>query len=257
MVTTRGARLSKTTDTEGILERLGWPGEPGDLFELAVTHRSFAFEQPAPPPHNERLELLGDSVLGLIVTDQIFRSFPHMAEGEMATLRASVVNTVALAEVARLLELGRWIRLGRGEEATGGRDKPSVLADTLEAVIGAAYLIHGIAKVGEVLGPIFGSRIERVVATGESLDSKGALQEVVVRAGSPRPSYEVGSSGPDHDKRFVARVFVKGELYGAGSGRSKKEAELNAAREALGRLNGNAGAELEANAESRPDARAS
>jgi ribonuclease III len=249
--------LSKASNTAGILESLGWPGEPGSLFELAVTHRSYAFEQPDPPPHNERLELLGDSVLGLIVTDQVFHAYPELAEGEMATIRASVVNSVALAEVARELDLGRWIRLGRGEEASGGRDKSSVLADALEAVIGAIYLTYGMARVTGVFGPIFASRIETVVETGESFDSKGALQEAVVRTGAPRPSYEVGSSGPDHDKRFVARVFVRGELFGAGSGRSKKEAELNAAREALGRLNGNSEHVTDRISESEADARAS
>jgi ribonuclease-3 len=194
-------------------------------------------------------------VLGLLVADIIYDSYPDMPEGEMATLRASVVNTVALAGIARSLELGTWLRLGRGEEASGGRDKPSVLADALEAVIGAAYLERGLEAVMDALHDTFADEIDRVVSTGESLDSKGALQELVVRGGGPRPTYEVTSSGPDHDKRFAAQVFLRGDLLGAGAGRSKKEAEQNAAREALGRFN--ADDENATTSESRADARAS
>lgn len=237
--------MSKASSNGSVLEALGLPGEPGGLFELALTHRSYAYEQSGPALHNERLELLGDAVLGLLVADLIYASYPDMPEGEMATLRASVVNTVALARIARSLDIGSWVRLGRGEEASGGRDKASVLADVLEAVIGAAYLQYGLERVVDALGETFAAEVHRVVATGESLDSKGALQELVVRGGGPRPTYEVTSSGPDHDKRFAARVFLRGDLLGAGAGRSKKEAEQNAAREALARING----------ETEPDAR--
>ena len=247
--------MSKASRSHGVLEALGLPGEPGGLFELALTHRSYAYEQTGPALHNERLELLGDAVLGLLVADVIYDSYPDMPEGEMATLRASVVNTVALAGIARSLELGTWLRLGRGEEASGGRDKPSVLADALEAVIGAAYLERGLEAVMDALHDTFADEIDRVVSTGESLDSKGALQELVVRGGGPRPTYEVTSSGPDHDKRFAAQVFLRGDLLGAGAGRSKKEAEQNAAREALARFN--ADDENPTTSESRADARAS
>jgi ribonuclease-3 len=165
----------------------------GSIYELALTHRSYAFEA-ALPEHNERLEFLGDAILGAIVTDLIFRSYPELAEGEMARLRASVVNTVALADIARSLGLGSHIRLGKGEESSGGRDKSSLLADTFEALVGA------------------------------------------VRMGNGRPSYRVASSGPDHAKSFSARVYVGEQLEGEGAGRSKKEAEQNAARDALVRL---------------------
>lgn len=251
--------MSKASKGHSVLEALGLPGEPGGLFELALTHRSYAYEQAGPTAHNERLELLGDAVIGLLVADLIFRSFPAMPEGEMATLRASVVNTLALAEIARALELGRWLRLGRGEEASGGRDKSSVLADALEAVIGASYLEHGMDTVGRALSDTFRQAIETVVAAGESLDSKGALQELVVRTGGARPHYEVSSSGPDHDKRFAARVFIRGDLLGAGAGRSKKEAEQNAAREALARMSGDSESadNIERPSGSRADARAS
>ena len=210
--------------------------EPGGLYEVALTHRSYAFEQPAPGVHNERLELLGDAVLGLVVTDLIFRSYPDLSEGQLATLRASVVNTAALADVARSMELGELIRLGRGEDASGGRDKDSLLADTLEALIGAAYIERGTEGVMAALAPVFADKIQSTVAQGTSFDAKGALQERVVRTGRDRPSYQTSSSGPDHSKQFVAEVFVAGRLVGAGTGRSKKEAEQNAARQALARL---------------------
>lgn len=212
------------------------PAEPGSLYELALTHRSYAFEHPEPLPHNERLEFLGDAVLDLIVTDLIFRAHPGFPEGDMAKLRASVVNTHALADLARTLGLGEHIRLGRGEEISGGRNKDSLLADTLEAVFGAVYLDRGLAALRATLEPVFGGLVAEAVRSGGGYDPKTALQEVAVRDRGGRPSYRVASSGPDHDKRFIAHVYVADELFGVGSGRSKKEAEQNAAREALGRL---------------------
>lgn len=207
----------------------------GSIYELALTHRSYAFEA-ALPEHNERLEFLGDAILGAIVTDLIFRSYPELAEGEMARLRASVVNTVALADIARSLGLGSHIRLGKGEESSGGRDKSSLLADTFEALVGAAYLDRGLDAVAETLVPLFSEQLREVVASGGGHDPKTALQELVVRMGNGRPSYRVASSGPDHAKSFSARVYVGEQLEGEGAGRSKKEAEQNAARDALVRL---------------------
>lgn len=208
----------------------------GEIYRTALTHRSFAFEQPEPIEHNERLEFLGDAILGAVVTDLIFTSYPSLSEGEMARLRASIVNTHALAEMARELELGNHIRLGKGEESSGGRDKPSLLADTFEALIGAIYLDRGIAHTTEALVPLFEERIRERIEAGGRYDAKTALQEVVVRDRGGFPAYRVASSGPDHDKHFTAHVYVDAELYGVGDGRSKKEAEQNAAREALGRL---------------------
>jgi ribonuclease-3 len=228
--------LSKLSNYSGTLRALGVPAEPGSIYELALTHRSFAFEHPEPLPHNERLEFLGDAVLDLIVTDLIFRAHPSLAEGDMAKLRASVVNKHALADLARLLELGDHIKLGRGEEASGGRNKDSLLADTLEAVFGAVYLDRGLATLRTTIEPLFGGLVADAVRSGGGHDPKTALQEVAVRDRGGRPSYRVASSGPDHDKRFVAHVYVGDELFGVGSGRSKKEAEQKAAREALGRL---------------------
>ncbi|CAN5730421.1 ribonuclease III [soil metagenome] len=237
--------MSRPSSSGACLEALGVPAAPGSLYELALTHRSFAFENDN-GEHNERLEFLGDAILGAIVTDLIFRSYPSLAEGEMARLRASVVNTGALAEIARSIGLGAHIRLGKGEETSGGRDKSSLLADTLEALIGATYLDRGVELLSEVLAGVFEELVDAVMAAGGGHDPKTALQEITVRSCGSRPSYKVASSGPDHDKRFAAHVFVDGELFGAGSGRNKKEAEQQAAREALMRLQDVATAEMAA-----------
>lgn len=229
----RPSRLSR--DTAG-LAILGVPEGLGPLYELALTHRSYAFEQSDPLPHNERLEFLGDAILGSAVTDLIFTRYPELAEGEMARLRAAVVNTHALAEQARAVRLGDHIRLGRGEEASGGREKDSLLANTFEAVVGAVYLDRGIEAVANALVPLFEHKIADEVEAGQRYDAKTALQEVAVRDTGELPTYRIASSGPDHDKRFSAHVFVDGALCGVGSGRSKKEAEQNAAREALDSL---------------------
>ena len=156
----------------------------------------------------------------------------------MARLRASVVNAIAFAELAGALGLGEHIRLGRGEEGSGGRHKASVLADAFEALVGAAFLDRGIDAVREVLEPIFTFQLDEIIDAGGGQDAKGLLQEVAAREHAALPSYNVAASGPDHDKRFVAHVYVADELYGAGTGRSKKSAEQGAAREALDRIQG-------------------
>ena len=212
------------------------PSTRGGTFDLALTHRSFAFEQPDEVEHNERLEFLGDAILGAVVTDLIYLGHPELSEGEMARLRASVVNTHALAELARDHGVGEHLRLGKGEDVSGGRDKPSLLADTLEAVIGAIYLERGMDELRRHLDPILQERLERALAAEHRYDSKTALQEIVVRDTSELPMYRVAASGPDHDRRYTAHVYVDSELYGTGAGRSKKEAEQAAAREALSRL---------------------
>ncbi len=203
---------------------------------MALTHRSFAFEQPDVVAHNERLEFLGDAILGAIVTDLIYREHGELAEGEMARLRASVVNTHALAELARAYGVGDHIRLGKGEEVSGGREKLSLLADAFEAIIGAVYIERGLEELRRRLTPIFEERIGVALAAEFRYDSKTALQEVVVRATSELPNYRVAASGPDHDRRYTAHVYVGPDLYGTGTGRSKKEAEQAAAREALARF---------------------
>lgn len=222
--------------TTSALEVLGAPPEGGPLYDLALTHRSFAFEQGDEAVHNERLEFLGDAILEAVVTHLIYTDFPDISEGEMARLRASVVNTRSLAALAREIELGPSLRLGRGEEASGGRDKASLLADTFEAIVGAVYLDRGYDAVRGALARLFRGRLAASHAGKERYDAKTALQEVVVRDTGGTPVYRVASTGPDHDKRFTAEVHVDGRLMGAGAGRSKKEAEYNAAREALARI---------------------
>jgi ribonuclease-3 len=197
-----------------------------------LTHRSFASDGEEHPVHNERLEFLGDAVLGTVVADILYTDYPHLSEGDMTRGRAAVVGMPGLAHIARELGIGAHLRLSKGEEATGGREKDSLLADTLEALVGALYLDKGMAATSAVVRDLFSDLIETAVA-GEGGNFKGLLQEEVVRRLAARPRYDVSSSGPEHDKRFTARVFVGGDLCGEGSGRSKKEAEQIAAAQAL------------------------
>jgi ribonuclease III len=204
---------------------------PPELLDRALTHRSYAYENGGLPT-NERLEFLGDSVLGLVVTDTLFRAHPDLPEGQLAKLRAAVVNMRALAEVARSLHLGEFVRLGRGEEATGGRDKSSILADTLEAVIGAAYLARGLEAAAELVHRLFDPLLEQSATLGAGLDWKTSLQELAAGFDLGVPEYVVAESGPDHQKTFHAVVRVGAATYGDGAGRSKKEAEQQAAASA-------------------------
>src|SRR5690606_17233463 len=199
-----------------------------ELLERALTHRSYAYENGGLPT-NERLEFLGDSVLGLVVTDTLFRGHPDLPEGQLAKLRAAVVNMRALAGVARGLGVGAHIRLGRGEEGTGGRDKASILADTLEALIGAVYLDRGLDEASALVHRLFDGLIARSAGLGAGLDWKTSLQELTAVEELGVPEYHVAESGPDHQKTFRATVKVGGKTYGSGEGRSKKEAEQNAA----------------------------
>lgn len=201
------------------------------LLERALTHRSFAYEHGGLPT-NERLEFLGDSVLGLVVTDALFRGYPDLPEGQLAKLRAAVVNMRALASVARGLHLGDYVRLGRGEEGTGGRDKSSILADTLEAIIGAVYIERGLDAAAVLVHRLFDPVIARAARLGAGLDWKTSLQELTASGVLGVPEYQVEESGPDHQKSFRAVVRVAGRVYGSGEGHSKKEAEQQAAEAA-------------------------
>jgi ribonuclease-3 len=203
----------------------------------ALTHRSFAYENGGLPT-NERLEFLGDAVLGLVVTDRLYRDHPDFAEGELAKLRAGVVNMRACAEVAATLGIGEYLRLGRGEESTGGRAKASILADTLEALIGAVYLDAGLASATDLVMRLFDPLITRAVDTGEGLDFKTSLQELTAERGLGGPEYRISEAGPDHAKVFTAVVVVSGESHGTGTGSSKKEAEQQAAAAAWRSLTG-------------------
>jgi ribonuclease-3 len=215
---------------EGLLVALRVP-LGSELLERALMHRSYAYENGGLPT-NERLEFLGDSVLGLIVTDTLFRSYPDLPEGQLAKLRAAVVNMRALAGVARSLDLGAYVRLGKGEEGTGGRDKSSILADTLEAVIGAVYLDQGLQAADALVHRLFDPVIARSARLGAGLDWKTSLQELTAAEILGVPEYHVEESGPDHQKSFRAFVRIGARTYGEGEGRSKKEAEQQAAEAA-------------------------
>lgn len=216
-----------------LIDALG-VGLPEDLLTLALTHRSYAFENGGLPT-NERLEFLGDSVLGLIITDELFHRHPDRPEGDLAKLRSSIVNTQALAAVARDLTedgLGEYLLLGRGEITTGGADKSSILADGMESLLGAIYLEHGVQTARAVVLRLFGGLLDTAATLGAGLDWKTSLQELTTDRGLGVPRYETSSEGPDHDRRFAAVVYVGSDVYGEGTGRTKKAAETDAAAQA-------------------------
>ena len=199
------------------------------MLELALTHRSFSYEAGGIPT-NERLEFLGDSVLGLVVTDELYKRFPELDESRLSPLRSGVVNMRALAQIARDLKLGEYLRIGKGEEATNGREKNSILADSLEALVGAIYLQHNYNKTAEIVLKWMMPALEAVSTLGAALDGKTALQEIAATLNLAAPEYEIVESGPDHDKSFVAVAIVSGEKFPSGEGKSKREAEQAAAK---------------------------
>jgi ribonuclease-3 len=214
-------------------------GFHADLLRRALTHRSYAYEHGG-LPHNERLEFLGDAVLGIVVTDALYRGHPDLSEGRLAKLRASVVNMRALASVARGIGprgLGAYVLLGRGEESTGGRDKASILADTLEAVLGAVYLEHGLPVAHDVVHRLFDDLLANAATAGAGLDWKTSLQELTAQHALGVPDYVMSATGPDHAKVFTAQAQVAGELFAASTGNSKKEAEQLAAETAWRAIN--------------------
>ena len=211
---------------------------PPELAAQALTHRSYAYEHGG-LPHNERLEFLGDAVLELVVTEHLYTAYPDRPEGDLAKIRASLVNTYVLADIAREMGpdgLGAFLRLGRGEELTGGRDKHSILADTLEAVFGAVYLTHGLEVARGIVEGIIGERLRVVPTLGAALDWKTSLQEKCSALGRPKARYDITSTGPDHDKTFAAVALVGDDPLGEGVGRTKKEAEQKAAEQAWAAL---------------------
>jgi len=222
-----------------VLEAALGTGLTPELLEQALTHRSYAYEHGGLPT-NERLEFLGDAVLGLVVTGALYAAHPELPEGQLAKLRAGVVNTRALAGVGRGLGLGRWLRLGKGEDTTGGRDKNSLLADTLEALIGAVYLERGLPGATGVVRRLFDPLMAAAAQDGSGLDWKTSLQELTAAHGHGAPEYAIEETGPDHAKRFTARAVVGGRVLGEGAGGSKKEAEQIAARQATAALAGGA-----------------
>ncbi len=220
-------------DPRLLVAALGIDLDPA-MLRQALTHRSYSYEN-GEVPHNERLEFLGDSVLGIIITEALYLGHPELPEGQLAKLRASVVNMRALAAIALTLGehgLGEYLLLGRGEDATGGRAKPSILADTLEALLGVVYLQHGLLAASGVVHRLFGPTLDAVPSFGAALDWKTSLQELTASHGLGVPEYLVTADGPDHDKSFTAAAIVNSEVFAVRPGRSKKEAEQAAAEAA-------------------------
>ncbi len=229
--------MSRPDVAAAVEKAFGVPVDP-ELLERALTHRSYAYEHGGLPT-NERLEFLGDAVLGLVITAALYRNHPDLAEGQLAKLRASVVNMRALADVARSLGpdgIGAYVLLGKGEEATGGRDKASILADTLEALLGAIYLQHGIDRASQVIHQLFDPLLADSAERGAGLDWKTSLQELTAERALGVPEYDVDEHGPDHAKTFTAWVVVAGQRYGGVTGATKKEAEQQAAAAAWRQL---------------------
>ncbi len=206
-----------------------------DLLKQAVTHRSYSYEHGGIPT-NERLEFLGDSVLGIVITDELFNKNPDAPEGELAKLRAAVVNAKALADVARTIGLGEFLLLGKGEESSGGRDKSSILSDAVEALLGAIYVEHGLEKSAQVILQLFAPVLAASAQLGAGLDWKTSLAELVNKTDLGNIEYVIEQSGPDHDKSFSARVKLNESYFGSGEGKSKKEAEQRAAASAYNEL---------------------
>ena len=212
-----------------LVERLGLDLAP-DLLAPALVHRSWCAEH-AGHPSNERLEFLGDAVLGLVVTDHVYRVYAALNEGDLTEIRKTVVNSVALAEVAEGLGVGSHLLLGKGEEQSGGREKPSILADAMEAIIGAVFVASGIDAATRLVLDVLGGRLATAQADGA--DHKSRLQELSARLFSAAPRYEVDATGPDHARTFFVTATIAGVAYGSGQGRSKKQAEQAAARAAV------------------------
>lgn len=210
-----------------LVEKLGVHLDP-ELLVLALTHRSFAHEAGGIPT-NERLEFLGDTVLGLVVTEALYRRHPDLSEGELAKMRAATVSQRSLAAIARRLELGAYLLLGKGELSTGGRDKDSILSDTLEALFGAVYLTHGLEAARGVVETLVDPTLEVAADLGAGLDWKTSLQEIAARLSLGAPEYRCEAEGPDHARRFTASILLDGQVRGVGTGTAKKLAEQEAA----------------------------
>lgn len=226
---------SVAVDVDALIARLGVEISDPELVDEAMSHRSWCAEHPG-NRSNERLEFLGDAVLGWAVADLAYRRYPAMSEGELTGVRKGVVNAGTLSEIAVELGLGEFLKLGKGESAAGGANKQSILSDAIEALIGAVYLDRGTEAAYQFVQSLLTGRIGATAARLDELDYKSTLQELVTATTHTAPVYVVSSSGPDHDKRFVATVVVGGEVLGRGEGRSKRTAEQAAAAGATMRL---------------------
>lgn len=223
--------LTSSTTAVSLEERLGYRFVDPELLEIALSHRSWCSEHLG-EPSNERLEFLGDSVLGLVVTGELYQRFPDEPEGQLAKTKAAVVSAATLAHVGAAIGLGEHLRLGKGEDASGGREKGSILADAVEAVIGAVYLDGGLDPVRTLILDQLSSSIADAASRPGALDYKTRLQELAASDGHRPPVYAITESGPDHLKRFQATVMIGSNERGTGDGSSKKEAEQRAARAA-------------------------
>lgn len=215
-------------DLAALAATIGHQFSDPELLRRAMAHRSWCAETPG-EQSNERLEFLGDAVLGWVIADIAFHQFDALAEGLLTDLRKSVVNAIALAEVAEEIGIGPYLLLGKGEAAAGGAEKPSILSDAFEAVLGAVYLDGGTEPAYAMVSRWVAPRMSRSLDRLDQLDHKTQLQELAARAGRSAPVYRVTSTGPDHAKSFHAVVLVNGEVLGEGDGRSKKSAEQSAA----------------------------
>lgn len=218
-------------DAQTLLKNWGIEIDP-DMLVLALTHRSFSHEM-GYIPHNERLEFLGDAVLQLIVTERLYKDYPDHSEGDLAKMRSATVSQPALASVAKEIDLGSYILLGRGENLTGGRHKDSILCDTVEAMIGATYLCHGMEPTRKVVEDLLSNLLDHVLERGAGVDWKTTLQELISQLNLPAVVYDVSGEGPDHARVFTARAIVDDKEVGVGSGTSKKNAERCAAEKAV------------------------
>ncbi len=226
-------------DQNELQKTLGVPFQQQELLTQALTHSSYANENPGTAPaSNERLEFLGDAILGLIVAENLFLDFPAMSEGEMTRLRSILVKQETLARVAEAIDLGEYLYLGKGEESSGGREKPANLARALEALIAAVYLDHGIPVTEQFVLEILDAELRRTLYQGTIIDYKSQLQEMLQAKAQQTPVYTlIETSGPDHDKKFTVEVKLGNDILATGIGRSKKKAETEAARIALEKLN--------------------
>lgn len=229
-------------EVNSLCQRLDYVFRDASLLYTALTHKSFANEQPPPAPgDNERLEFLGDAVLDFIISGELMRIYPDLSEGGLSKMRAALVSEAALAALARELDLGAHLRMGKGERASGGHDKDSILSDALEAVIAAVYLDNAkdgqVTEVQRVVTGLFARQMRQDILPAGIEDSKTELQEWVQNRYKDTVRYTiVQEEGPDHDKRFEAAVFFQGKELGRGQGRSKKLAEQDAARLAMEEL---------------------
>ncbi len=228
-------------DLAALQETLGVSFNDISLLEQALVHSSYINENPGfAPTSNERLEFLGDAVLGLLVAEKLYRDFPHFTEGEMTKLRAALVRRDTLAHVARTVGLGDYLYLGKGEEAGGGRHKPANLAAALEAVIAAFFLDQGSSATRDFILKVLGAELEKVASQGTGIDYKSELQELIQAKEQQTPTYHVvEATGPDHSKIFTVEARLGEAVLGRGSGKSKKAAESEAARSALENLSTN------------------